>query len=210
MANRFKVKGVSILELTHDTTDSIAEATASAKDAGIDNIRYQQMDVTDLSSLESDSFDLIHAHQVMLHLKDPVLTLKQLRRIVKPRGIIGIRDNFSLYWLEATPAMQHLLDNRDKLMMHPSGGRTNHIWMHEAGFPYEDITTGSAAWEFSGPEGRKVWVQGGKDSSRAVGLKVGFEDNAFYDQLVKDWEEWEKNEKGRVVGLDSWVVATKS
>jgi 2-polyprenyl-3-methyl-5-hydroxy-6-metoxy-1,4-benzoquinol methylase len=47
-------------------------ALALAAERRISNIEFKVMDVNALDALESESFDVIHAHQVLLHLPNPI------------------------------------------------------------------------------------------------------------------------------------------
>ncbi|MEZ5168390.1 MAG: methyltransferase domain-containing protein [Acidimicrobiales bacterium] len=39
-----------------------------------------------------DRFDIVHAHQVLQHLVDPVSALREMRRVTRPGGIVAVRD----------------------------------------------------------------------------------------------------------------------
>ena len=39
-----------------------------------------------------DSFDVVHAHQVLQHLTDPVAALREMARVCRPGGVIAVRD----------------------------------------------------------------------------------------------------------------------
>ena len=41
---------------------------------------------------DDDSFDVVHAHQVLQHLGDPVGALTEMRRVARPGGIVAVRD----------------------------------------------------------------------------------------------------------------------
>src|SRR4051812_37849146 len=50
--------------------------------------------VGDVYALEADdgSFDVVHAHQVLQHLTDPVAALREMARVCRPGGVIAVRD----------------------------------------------------------------------------------------------------------------------
>ena len=41
---------------------------------------------------EDGAFDVVHAHQVLQHVHDPVAALKEMRRVVRPGGTVAVRD----------------------------------------------------------------------------------------------------------------------
>jgi SAM-dependent methyltransferase len=79
----FEVVGVDIGQ------SQIDRATASASDQRVTNVRFQ---VTDCYSLPFDdsSFHRIFSHALMEHLADPVRALREMYRVLKPGGCIGL------------------------------------------------------------------------------------------------------------------------
>ena len=67
-----------------------------AKERKIPNAEFKVMDANDLSSLPEQSFDVVHEHQVLLQVPDPIHILRELRRVLKPSGILSMRDNVSM------------------------------------------------------------------------------------------------------------------
>ncbi len=51
-------------------------------------------EVADLFALPfaDDSFDVVHAHQVLQHVADPVAALVEMRRVCRPGGVVAARD----------------------------------------------------------------------------------------------------------------------
>ena len=43
--------------------------------------------------LPDDSFDVVHAHQVLQHVADPVRALREMRRVCRPGGVVAVRDS---------------------------------------------------------------------------------------------------------------------
>ena len=43
-------------------------------------------------SFEDDRFDVVHAHQLLQHLADPVAALQEMRRVCRPGGTVAVRD----------------------------------------------------------------------------------------------------------------------
>src|SRR5438034_2829724 len=53
-----------------------------------------EFSVGDLYALEmhDHTFDVVHAHQVLQHLPDPVRALREMKRVCKPGGLVAARD----------------------------------------------------------------------------------------------------------------------
>ena len=42
---------------------------------------------------DDESFDVVHAHQLLQHLTDPVAALVEMRRVPRPGGVLAVRDS---------------------------------------------------------------------------------------------------------------------
>lgn len=75
-----------------DIEDSqIAIAQSAARSGGHDNAAFRVADATDLP-FEDDSFDVAHCHTVLTHVPDTQAALSEIRRVLKPGGIIAGRE----------------------------------------------------------------------------------------------------------------------
>ena len=68
----------------------LAEADRLAKREGVDNVKFQEVDLTTLSGLDvpPGGYDLIHSSGVIHHMPDPVAGLSALKSILAPHGAI--------------------------------------------------------------------------------------------------------------------------
>ena len=67
-------------------SDVLALARQEADRRGQGNVRFEVGDVYDLG-YDDDSFDVVHAHQVLQHLSDPVAALTEMRRVAGRAGL---------------------------------------------------------------------------------------------------------------------------
>ena len=75
-----------------DMEESQIELARSAAMAqGLDNALFHVGDVTDLD-FEDDFFDVAHCHNVLMHVPDTAGVLEEIKRVLKPGGIIGCRE----------------------------------------------------------------------------------------------------------------------
>ena len=64
---------------------------ASAAAGGRGNLDFATGDVYALD-YPDDSFDVVHAHQVLQHVGDQVSALREMRRVTRPGGLVAVRD----------------------------------------------------------------------------------------------------------------------
>ena len=67
----------------------VDRANALANEGGIKNVEFRVDDITDLS-FPNDCFDLVFVSAVLEHLPDPVVALKEIRRVLKPGAVTVI------------------------------------------------------------------------------------------------------------------------
>src|SRR5215471_12089582 len=86
--------------------DVLAQARQEAERRGQRNVRFGTGDVYRLDFADG-TFDVVHAHQVLQHLTDPVAALREMRRVCKPGGIVAARDGDygGIFWFPAEPGM---------------------------------------------------------------------------------------------------------
>ncbi|KAL4887759.1 S-adenosyl-L-methionine-dependent methyltransferase [Aspergillus ambiguus] len=144
-------------------------ARLRAAQQGITNIDFHTGDIYRLD-FPASTFDLVHAHQVLQHIADPVRALKEMRRVVKPGGIVAVRESASCVWYPESQGIHdyHKLSacvSKDK-GGHPHPGSHIHLWARDAGFELRNIRRTTGSWCFSTPEEREYW--GGSIAERVV------------------------------------------
>src|SRR3984893_16116494 len=103
LAARVSPGQVTAIEMTEDALD-LARTEAQAR--GQSNIDFVTSDVHALD-LPDDTFDIVHAHQVLQHVADPVQALREMRRVCQPGGIVAARDAdyAGVTWFPQLPAL---------------------------------------------------------------------------------------------------------
>jgi SAM-dependent methyltransferase len=140
--------------------DVLAQAReyASGKDVSI------ELHVGDVYTLEfpDASLDVVHAHQLLQHLSDPVRALAEMRRVLRPGGLLAARDadHASFAWAPSDPLLTRWLDVYRAVVRRnggePDAGRLLKQWALDAGFG--DVHATSSTWTYADPQSCAWWA----------------------------------------------------
>jgi SAM-dependent methyltransferase len=119
--------------------DALTRGRALARERGIVNVTFQAASVYQLPYAHG-SFDAAFACAVLQHLADPRGALTEMRRVLKPGGVIGIVDGSSMITFRYPP--NPLLERWDRLRAlereyntgRPSDGLPLRALLRAAGF----------------------------------------------------------------------------
>jgi len=199
------------------TPDPLNEARAFATQQGVTNTEFQVGDIHALT-FPDNTFDIVHAHQVLQHVADPIQALREMRRVTKPGGIVAVRESAELSWYPESPDLEaywNLASTMARLKGgNPHPGKKIHTWAREAGFERSNITCSAGAWCFSSPEEREYW--GGSMQERT--LSSAFATNAVEMNLATQeelngvaeaWRDWIKNDDGWFSLLHGEIICRK-
>jgi SAM-dependent methyltransferase len=142
------------------SADVVAQATAEVAASGLTNLRFE---VGDLFALDyaDGSFDVIHLHQVLQHLDDPVDALVALRRVLAVDGVLAARDSdYSAFtWAPADPMLDRWLELY--LAVTARNGHDACIGPKLMGVAlsagFSDVQASSSTWTYADPEARAWW-----------------------------------------------------
>jgi len=115
----------------------VARAQAAAHRPA--NLRFEVADLHRLPFADA-SFDAVFANGVLMHLSEPMRALSEVRRVLRPGGIVGVRDpDFgSALHAPLTEALERWLALRARVRQFnggdPCGARHYRRWLLEAGF----------------------------------------------------------------------------
>lgn len=154
-----------------------------------------------------DSFDVVHAHQVLQHVADPVRALREMARVTKPGGLIALRDAdyATMSWHPASPALDRWLVLYDAAARRnggePNAGRQLLAWAHAASL--HDVTVNTSTWCFATPEDRDYW--GGMWADRILHsalteqlLREQLSVPAELAEISRAWSEWAAHPDGYI------------
>lgn len=165
---------------------------------------------------ESGSFDVVHAHQLLQHLGDPVAALREMRRVCAPGGVVAVResDYDGFTWWPAEPALDRWLElYREAARANgaePDAGRRLLGWARAAGF--DDVVASSSTWCHATPQERdwwgSLWAERVVDSALTGQLRdLGVGDGELAE-IAAGWRRWAEHPDAWFSVLHGEVLAT--
>ena len=192
----------------------IVQAVDAALAAGTDNLEFAVGDVYALGAAD-DSFDVVHAHQVLQHLTDPVAALREMRRVCRPGGIVAARDGSyaAMSWYPRPPALDDWMALYQQVAKsnaaEPNAAPVLRHWAHRAGFV--DVTSSASVWCYSSESERLWW--GDLWADRVVASSFGeqakqrgFADQQRLDAIATGWREWAADPDGWFAVLNGEIL----
>jgi SAM-dependent methyltransferase len=180
--------------------DQLEVGRKRATEAGVENVRFDVADIYELP-FEDESFDAVFAHAVIYHLGDPQRALAEIRRVLKPGGLIGIRD--ADFDRDVRAPSDSTLDLgfsiMDRVLEHSGAdlafGRTQRAVLRAAGFA--DIVASASYDHFGTPERvqafSQYWVYYLGDLHRGEILEKGWATEDEISAVVQAFVEWGKD-----------------
>ncbi|MEE1753922.1 methyltransferase domain-containing protein [Streptomyces sp. SP18CS02] len=183
------------------------QARAVTDERGLDNVRFA---VADAHALEfaDGSFDVVHAHQVLQHVGDPVKALREMRRVCRPGGVVAVRDSdyAAFAWFPEVPVLDDWLGLYRQVARanggEPDAGRRLLSWARRAGFT--DITASASTWCYATPEERSWWSGLWADRTTAsvyarLAVEGGHATGERLAAIAAGWREWGRQD-------DAWFM----
>lgn len=180
------------------SADVIASANQHLAETGLTNARFEVASVYGLP-YETNSFDVVHAHQVLQHLAQPVDAMREAHRVLRPGGITAVRDAdyATMQAWPRLPLLDRWLDLYHAVATRngadADAGRRLPSWLREAGFT--DITLRGTAMVFYEPDAIRNW--GYSWSERIVQSSIatqavdyGLADRAELEAISAAWRTW--------------------
>lgn len=186
------------------TDDALNLARAEAQQRNVTNISFVTSDVHALD-FPDGVFDVVHAHQVLQHVTDPVQALREMRRVCVPGGTVAVRDAdyAGFIWYPQLKPLDRWLDLYQRAARanggEPDAGRRLLSWARQAGFV--DVTPTGSMWCYATDEARAWW--GGMWADRILQsdltrqlLDTGMASNVELEEISAAWRQWAQTPDG--------------
>ncbi len=175
----------------------LVAARAEAARRGDTTTRFELADVLELP-WDDDSFDVVHAHQVLQHLKNPVAALREMSRVCRPDGWVAVRDAdyAAMTWHPPVPELERWRATHRAIAYgngaEPDAGRRLRAWANAAGLTDARLT--SSTWTYADQQTCAWWgdsqadrVSGPVFTQQAGELGLTASDVAA---LADGWRRW--------------------
>jgi SAM-dependent methyltransferase len=195
LAARVSPGTVTAVDQSADVLD-VARAEVRRRDLA--NVSFETADVGSLH-FPDGAFDVVHAHQVLQHVADPVAALREMRRVCAPGGVVAARDaDYSGFaWFPRLPELDLWRDLYQRAARanggEPDAGRQLLSWALAAGF--DDVTPTGSLWCYATPETRDWW--GGMWADRILHSELarqlsttGLAGTAELEEIAAAWQAW--------------------
>lgn len=194
----------------------IEEARDSAAQVGVTTVEFDVGDLFDLD-IEDASFDVVHAHQVLQHVGDPVSALTEMRRLCRPGGTVAVRDS-------DYPGIRTFPEDAELARAIAAYGKVTRVngatwdagrrllaWANRVGFAA--VEPSASVWCFAKPEDRSWW--GSLWAERFVAsalaeqlLSYGIASEGDLASFAAAWKRWASSPDGWMVVLHGEVLCT--
>lgn len=186
-----------------DASPEVVELAAGQSDLPA-NVHFAPGDVYHLAFADH-CFEVVHAHQVLQHLTDPVAALAEMGRVCAPGGVVAARDADFGSWVHypEDPLLVRWVDLYTSAARsnggEPHAGRHLAMWAMAAGFPR--VETFASTWCFATEEERRWWgaLWADRITQSAVAEQVrrmGLADPEELELIADAWRRWAENPSG--------------
>ncbi len=213
--------GLSLLDVgcgPGNITVDLAARVAPGRVVGLDGARQiieqarglsdsVEWRVGDAYTLDADlrDFDVVHAHQVLQHLADPVAALRAWGNVCREGGIVAARDaDYEAFtWYPADPQLDRWLELYRLAASvnggEPDAGRHLLAWAHAAGLA--DVTASASVWCYATPDERAWWAGLWADrmTTSAIGAQLVATGESSVEELraiAEGWRRWATHNDG--------------
>ena len=171
-------------------------AREQAATQAIANVRFEVANIYDLPFPDA-TFDVAFAHTVLQHLADPVKALREIYRVIKPGGLIGLReeDTGGIVFTPTNPLMEQTMELYVRAWQHNGGdpffARRHRAVLRAAGFV--NIEGSGTAECYGTPAATQAFGQilaGYFAMHLETAVEMGWVEQERVEQIRSAWEEW--------------------
>jgi ubiquinone/menaquinone biosynthesis C-methylase UbiE len=179
----------------------VEHASVLSREQGISNLRFQGANVFDLPFFEG-SFDSVFAGDLLQRLNQPIRAIKEMWRVLKPDGVIGIicSDMGGRIIGPATHGLEDYYNLHERIWrdhgidMHL--GRHLRSLLRQAGFVRAEASVSYDCYGTPVDTRELAQWQIARIKNTAAfdeAVEAGWVDRATLDKMIVAWEKWGEN-----------------
>jgi len=185
--------------------DPAPEAVVLARTAAGEGPMAPRIELGDVRTWSGGGFDVVHAHQVLQHVADPVEVLRAMAALCVPGGLVAARDSdySAMAWFPRLPELDRWMELYQRTARanggEPDAGPRLLGWAHAAGLG--EVTATASVWCFANDADRAFW--GGMWADRIVEsamarqlLQSGLATRAELVEISHGWRRWAADPDG--------------
>jgi ubiquinone/menaquinone biosynthesis C-methylase UbiE len=180
-----------------NTETPLSIAREAAAERGDRVTRFEHGDAYGLPFADA-TFDVVHAHQVLQHLTDPVAALREMVRVARPGGWIGARDAdyAAMSWYPELPELEAWRSTYRTIARangaEPDAARRLRAWATAAEVP--DVRITASIWCYADAQSCAWW--GNSQADRVLGERFVHQaaehgvDQQQVAAMARGWRRW--------------------
>lgn len=216
LARRVAPGRVLGVDTSTDVVDA-ARAFAAGEGPAASEVTFQAGDFRRLAGPgAAQAFDVVHAHQVLQHVRDPVGALRSMAALTRPGGVVAARDADypAMVWAPDEPGIDRWREVYLAVTRHngadAAAGRRLLAWAQAAGL--DDVAYTTSTWTYATPDERAWWAElwaertvASSFATQAVGYGVATADELA--AVADAWRAWATRPDAVFVVVHGEVVA---
>lgn len=182
-----------------DVADEVLEeGRRLAAERRFTNVSFEAGTVYELA-FPDGTFDVAYGHQVLQHLSQPLEALKELQRVLKPGGLVAVRDSdySTMPFAPDDPRIDRFFVIYDAVARRnggePNAGRYLRGWLLSTGFTEVQIST--TTWTYVAEDEVANWGNSWADrvlnsnlGKHAIDYGIASVDEL--EEIAQAWREW--------------------
>ncbi|EXJ62071.1 hypothetical protein A1O7_02504 [Cladophialophora yegresii CBS 114405] len=213
---RGRVIGIDAAESVIEQAQAFSSASTKTE---YPNLSFQVGDITAALPFADGSIDVVYTSQTILHIPAPVAVMKEAHRVLKPGGMLAMRETDSMVWHPTNSGMDAYWAALGKAV--PPGaqgmgtGRRLHVWAKEAGFSAAKMQVGTGGMCYAAPDLSRWWadvhvqrLRGDVGKKWVEDLKLVRDQNEI-DEMVAGLKAWGDNEEAWYAALQGELICWK-
>ncbi|KAH0837710.1 hypothetical protein Z517_04375 [Fonsecaea pedrosoi CBS 271.37] len=183
------------------------------------NLTFRVGDITARLPWDDNSVDVVYTSQVLYHIPTPVRVIREALRILKPGGMLAMRETDTLIYHPSNPGTEAFLTTMAKAVSPGAqgigSGRRIHLWAQEAGFERSKMQVRAGATCHPAPDESKWWANiqverlKGEIGRKWLGELQLVRSQAEIDAMVNGLRAWGDSPEAWYAALQGEVICWK-